>query len=230
MIFEYKQAIWKNKRPWLLVKGVGINDSDYPTSRSEKVGGKKRVVWQCPIYAKWGGMLERACYQKHKDKHPAYKDVGVCEKWLKFSNFKAWVDTQVFYPDLNLDKDLLIPGNKIYTPEACCFVDTSINMLLHRSSPIGEYPLGVSKTHNRNSFTASVMGRSGYNYHCICSKATPEEAHAVWQEGKIRVIVERINSYRDKPEYRKDVEDALWLRVDQLQSDLDNGRITEKLL
>ena len=230
MTIEEKAVTWKNKRPWLSTKGVGINDSDYPTARTEKVDGKKRVVWQCPVYAKWQSMLERACGQKHKDNHPAYKQVGVCDEWLRFSKFKDWVDKQIFYVGLNLDKDILIPGNKIYAPESCCFVDTSINMLLHRSSPIGEYPLGVTKKHNRNSFSASVMGRSGYLHTTICTKQTPEEAHAVWQECKIRIIIERINSYKDKPEYREDVENALWLRVDQLQSDLDNGRITEKLL
>jgi len=219
---------WKNKRN-LPIKGVALNDADYMISRTSVVDGKKKVVWVCPFYAKWIGMLERALGLAHKAAHPAYEDVGVCDEWLKFSNFKAWMETQVWH-NLNLDKDILVPGNKVYSPDLCCFVDTSLNMLLHRTQAIGPYPLGVIKTSGRNSYTAVCSGRSGHKTVDIIRKKTPEEAHAVWQATKIRIIQERINKYRDKPEYRADVEKALYLRIDQLQSDFDNGRITTKLL
>lgn len=219
---------WPNKRGFP-IKEIAVNDADYDVTRTAIVNGKKKTVWACHIYQKWMGMLERALSKATKSANPTYENVAVCEEWLKFSNFKVWMEQQV-WEGLNLDKDMLIPGNKIYSPEACCFIDTSLNMLLHRSVSRGEYPLGVTKTPNRSTYNAICSGRSGHNTTTIVRTKTVEEAHAVWQITKIRVIQERINKYRDKPEYRKDVEDALYLRIDQLQDDYDNGRITTKLL
>lgn len=220
--------VWPNKRGFP-VKEVAINDADYNISISARIDGKKKTLWVCPIYQKWMSVLERSLGKAHKAVHTSYESVGVCEEWLRFSNFKAWMESQV-WEGLNLDKDLLIPGNKTYSPEACCFIDTSLNMLLHRSVALGEYPMGVTKTPNRKTYNATCAGRSGHNTATIIRVNTVEEAHAIWQVTKIRIIQERINKYRDKPEYRKDVEDALYLRIDQLQDDYDNGRITTKLL
>ncbi len=211
------------------VKGIAVNDADYNVSISKRFNGKKKNLWVCPIYQKWMGMLERALGKCHKAKNPSYEEVGVCEEWLRFSNFKQWADAQV-WEGLNLDKDLLIPGNKVYSPEACCFIDTPLNMLLHRSVARGEYPLGVTKTPGRKTYNVMCSGRSGHKTATVTRTKTPEEGHAIWQVTKIRIIQERINIYRDKPEYRKDVEESLYLRIDQLQDDYDAGRITTQLL
>ena len=44
-----------------LVFGVGINDSDYPTSKRislPKINGERsqKLIWTCPFYAKWKDM------------------------------------------------------------------------------------------------------------------------------------------------------------------------------
>ena len=50
-----------------------------------------------------------------------------------------------------LDKDILIKSNKIYSPEACCFIPEKINILFTKSNSMrGKYPIGVTY-HNRDN-------------------------------------------------------------------------------
>ena len=88
-------------------------------------------------------MLERSYSEKFKEKHPTYKDVTCCEEWLTFSNFKSWMEQQD-WEGKDLDKDLLVYQNKIYSPETCCFLSHKINTFLTTSAKIrGDQPIGV---------------------------------------------------------------------------------------
>lgn len=60
-----------------LVYGVGINDADCSVYRTEKVNGKRKVVWYCPFYKMWSNMMRRAYDPKYKEKYPTYSDVCV---------------------------------------------------------------------------------------------------------------------------------------------------------
>jgi hypothetical protein len=76
-------------------------------------------------------MLSRSYGKYYQDRQPTYVGTTVCDEWLIFSNFKKWVlDIQVEkdWERLQLDKDILVMNNKIYSPETCCFVDQSINL------------------------------------------------------------------------------------------------------
>lgn len=86
----------------------------------------------CPYYRAWANMLKR-CYETNaKYKLVQYEDCIVCEDWLTFSNFKAWMETQD-WKGRELDKDLLGNG-KIYSPETCVFINTKTNRFLSRSN------------------------------------------------------------------------------------------------
>jgi len=100
-----------------LVFGVGINDM-------RGVPGWRKK--DCPFYGTWYSMVQRCHSRNFQKKHPTYKGVTICEEWLTFSQFIAWAKTQD-YKDKCLDKDILIPGNKHYSPDACMFVDPLIN-------------------------------------------------------------------------------------------------------
>ena len=123
-----------------LIHGVGINDANYNTQ--VRVNGKLVV---CKYYRTWKNMLER-CYDSNLHlKHPTYIGCIVCEEWLTFSNFKAWMETQDF-GGKDLDKDILVKGNKIYSPETCIFVTNAINLLfIKRDAGRGEYKLAKLK-------------------------------------------------------------------------------------
>ena len=45
---------------------------------------------------------------------------------------------------MQLDKDILIKGNKEYNPNTCCFVDIRLNSLFTKDNAMrGKYPIGV---------------------------------------------------------------------------------------
>jgi hypothetical protein len=132
-----------------LVCGVGINDSDYNTH--PYVDGK-RVI--CKYYSTWYEMLRRCYSFKSQAKNPTYIGCTVTEEWLTFSNFKAWMETQD-WKGKDLDKDILIQGNKIYSPETCIFVSSTINTLFVKSDAIrGKYKIGVCFDKNNGKFKA----------------------------------------------------------------------------
>jgi hypothetical protein len=122
-----------------LVCGWGHNDM---------VGVPGWRTKDCPFYQKWTNMLER-CYDKnYLNDNPTYRDVTVCEEWKFFSAFKEWAETKDWEERKQLDKDILIPGNKKYRPDACLVVTNHINNLKLRTDPEKpksgkKYPQGV---------------------------------------------------------------------------------------
>lgn len=105
------------------VCGVGINDSDYVVQKKETIKGidgkrKQRLVWICPYYRAWQSMLVRAYSKSYHKRRPTYIGCSVSEEWKTFSNFKSWMEGQV-WEGKQLDKDLLVEGNKVYSEETC---------------------------------------------------------------------------------------------------------------
>ena len=175
-----------------LVYEAGVNDADYVVQVTEYIeerllnGRKKqKLVWICPYYSRWKGMLVR-CYSKNlQDKYPTYKGCTVCVDWLTFSNFRKWMITQV-WEDKQLDKDLLKEGNKIYSPETCVFVSREVNVFTIASGKTrGEYLIGCCcwdkqakkfMTQCSNPFTKKREYLGLFN--------TELEAHLAWKKRK----------------------------------------------
>ena len=78
------------------------------------------------------------CYSKaFQESHPWYKGCTVCDEWLDpehgLGRFAKWCNENYYIVEgegtTQLDKDILIPGNKIYSPDTCIFVpkQSSIN-------------------------------------------------------------------------------------------------------
>lgn len=85
-------------------------------------------------YTKWKDMMQR-CHDKevHKKYKPEYADKCVCEEWQNYANFKLWYDKHhVFGNRIDLDKDILKPGNKEYSPETCVLIEHYINTIFER--------------------------------------------------------------------------------------------------
>ena len=140
-----------------LVYGHGINDVDDPTWI---VVDGRRI--HDPYYKVWRSMLCRAYSRRFHATRPTYIGVSVCDEWLRFSAFKSWMIEQD-WKDKQLDKDILVPGNKIYAPDRCLFVTTAINnLLLDRGADRGRYPQGVSwkKKNKKYQVVFSIDGAS----------------------------------------------------------------------
>ena len=96
--------------------GVGINDYPYSTKKA----GRDTT------YIRWCGMLMRCYDDRFKKTRPTYETATVCEEWLTFSKFDDWCKTQN-HEGMHMDKDLLIEGNTVYSPEAVCFIPPELN-------------------------------------------------------------------------------------------------------
>ena len=155
-----------------LVYGIGINDATYqvsPTINNKKV--------RCKYYITWKSMLRRCYDQTYHDKQATYKDCIVCEDWKIFSNFKAWMITQDWQEN-SLDKDLLIYGNKLYSPETCVFVSQRLNtLLINNKEKRGNLLLGVT-LHKNGKYQAYCSDNLVSNYLGIYD--TEQEAHDVY--------------------------------------------------
>lgn len=176
-----------------LVYGIGINDADYVTKIQETIGRidgkqKQKVVWRCPFYARWHGMLRRCYSDAYKKERPTYKDCTVCKEWLTFSNFKRWMEQQD-WEGKELDKDILVYGNKIYSPETCIFVTNSLNLFVMESfAKLGKYPSGVYFNKKRQKFYSQCKDPFGVAPAYLGSFETPHEAHIAWIMKKIEYV------------------------------------------
>ena len=88
------------------------------------------------VYNLWFQMLRR-CYDESQHKRRrgrTYAKCEVCERWKVLSNFAEDIMLLEGYNDwINkagycLDKDIKVPGNKIYKKECCQFVTQSENI------------------------------------------------------------------------------------------------------
>lgn len=74
-------------------------------------------------YNTWSAMLAR-CYKPSQQE--SYIGCTVCKEWHNFQNFAKWFEEN-YVEGWALDKDILISGNRVYSPETCCFVPSEIN-------------------------------------------------------------------------------------------------------
>jgi len=165
-----------------LVYGVGVNDADYAVYQRGADGKWLR----CAYYRAWKAMLERAYSAKYHANQPTYIGVTVCEEWHSFMAFRAWMETQD-WEGKQLDKDVVVPGNKVYSPATCAFVSRQINSLLGDCAAArGNWPLGVCWDSRQKKFRAQIA-ENGKNRN-IGYFTTPEAAHRAWRKEKVRIV------------------------------------------
>lgn len=208
-----------------LCGGIGINDADYQVTRYVSEAGKRRRVWVCPYYSRWKCLMERL---GPFSKYPAYVDKSCCDDWLYFTKFRGWMEGQ-YWEDLHLDKDILSPGNKVYSPETCAFVPHWINTLLATNAfRKGKEPLGVAVSYS-GLYRAQVSNvLTNTNLHLGLFN-TPYEAHVTWQVGKIEQIEKALWIYRSEKCYCEDIDNALKSRIENIKKDIIEKRETIKL-
>ena len=182
-----------------LVCGVGKNDADYNVAIYKNIGGKVTLMFRCPFYKKWRNMIER-CYSKtRQSRHPTYIGCTVCEEWLLFSNFKSWMEKQD-WQGKELDKDILVFGNKIYSPETCVFVSDRLNSLCSDKSNKERKLLqgcrfcNVTGKYQSQCFDVFKNKKVSLGYF-----KTQEEAHSAWKLKKLEtamILVEHESDVR----------------------------------
>lgn len=172
--------------------GVGINDDrKYPAVSKQ--------------YITWSDMIRR-CYSEQDHSNPryrTYRDCSVIEEWKHCTTFGDWASQQKGFglAGFCLDKDILWQGNKIYSPETCCFVPREINMCFtFRDSDRGSYPLGITSVSlNKHGVVSSygVCIKRGSLKKVNKSFKTIEEAVEFYKVEKESYIKHLAEKYKD---------------------------------
>lgn len=135
-------------------------------------------------YSLYTNMLGRAGKKKF------YEDCSISENFLDFQFFAEWCQSQKYYtsPDCNLDKDLIICGNKVYSEDRCVFIPKDLNVFLSSSKSIGEWVQGVSFKKENSKFVANIHHNGKYNH--IGYFSNEEQAYNAYAHRKYEVVKE----------------------------------------
>jgi len=176
----------------LPVSKVGVNDASYAVSYIED--GK---ILACPFYVKWKSMIERCYSVTPKKIFASYADCTVCDEWLNFSVFRAWMEQQD-WKGKDLDKDILVQGNKVYGPDGCLFVERRINNLMAGvKSKKGSLKVGVCFHKGRNKYQANCSKGDGTSSYLGIFN-TEELAFDAYKKFKYKLIAD-IAKNQDEP-------------------------------
>ena len=177
------------------VFGVGILGTKYPS----KINGV-----QTKEYKLWQNMLERCYSDALKKRQPTYEGCEVSDKFKSYEYFYEWCNKQIGFgvKGFQLDKDLLIKGNKVYSESTCVFIPQEINSLLVKSTASrGEHLIGVSWCKRDKAFVAKVCknkGRSEY----LGYFNTELEAFNAYKKDKEAFIKEQANKWKSQIDER----------------------------
>ena len=174
------------------VCGVGILGTKY----SSKVDGVRTKE-----YGLWKSMLER-CYSDsaYQKKRPTYKDCEVSENFKSYEYFYEWCHNQIGFDvkGFDLDKDLLVKGNKVYSENTCVFIPREINqVLVKRTASRGEHLIGVSWDKTTNAFRAMVSKGKGKSEWLGYFK-TELEAFNAYKQAKEAFVKEQASKFKSQ--------------------------------
>lgn len=121
-----------------------------------------------------------------------------------FQFFAEWCQDQYGYLEKerggkfwSLDKDIIVPGNKDYGPDTCCFVPAVLNNILTFKKKESTFPPGVTKSkYSGYHCNISIGGKKRY----LGTFSTPEEAYNAWKVAKIEYVESILEIYKDMPE------------------------------
>lgn len=169
------------------VYGVGIVGNKYPSSIENSRHTKE--------YEAWRSILCRSFDAKYKIEKSSYKDVTCCDEWLLYENFYEWVHSQSNFDKWhnnkgwNVDKDIIVKNNKIYSPETCCLVPRNVNILFVRNvSQRGNLPIGVQYRRNNQKYIAQCRNVFDDNTITLGFYNSVEEAFSAYKQYKEYII------------------------------------------
>lgn len=150
-------------------------------------------------YKKWSAMLTRCYNAVHQERKPCYKGCSVSPEWHNFQVFSDWMAGQRTPDDekVDIDKDILVRGNKIYGPEYCELVPKRINNLLIGNKKPSGLPLGVAWHKKAGKYHAKCRDAEGKHTHIglYTCEIKAFEAYKAFKEGVIKQVAEE---YRDR--------------------------------
>lgn len=170
------------------VRGVGYHGSLYTNSNEYS-------------YKRWNAMIQR-CYNLplQNSRWNAWKGCSVSKEFLNYSNFKIWWDSHFYKVNderMDIDKDLICAGNKIYDPAMVSVVPKRINSLIIRPEAKNGLPLGVSFVDGKYTATVTLFGKSKV----VGTFDNQDDAHEMYKDYKKKFIQKMATDLRSKIPY-----------------------------
>ena len=134
----------------------------------------------------FNNMFDRTLY------NPDYSDVDVSNEFSNLTSFLDWHD-QNYVKDWQLDKDILNPYSREYSPQNCMYVPPEVNQLFKSTKP-GKYMKGVEASGKKFKAYCSVDGKKI----CLGTYPTELEAHKVhmkWRKARLIELAEKYKEY-----------------------------------
>lgn len=159
------------------------------------IGEGKYKSWEgnnpTVVYTTWMKILTRCYYPKTENIYKSYfEQCEVCEEWFNFQNFAKWYEKEFYHVDerLHIDKDILYPNCKFYSPETCILVPQRINMIFMNKQNKRGLPNGIYK--EKHGY--------GARFNCVHlgTYGTVEDAYQKYAEEKEKHIEEIANEYK----------------------------------
>lgn len=200
---EYKTKI---KTEYANYKKGNVKNPYYPSVYGVGIIGSKYQIHnlnRTKEYKIWNSILQRCFDKKTKEKWTVYNDAICCEEWLLFDNFYNWLHKQDNFEQWfngekwDIDKDILIKGNKLYSPETCLLVPHNINSLFTKSNKTrGKYPIGVVKHGKKYQANCQNMLDNKRKY--LGTYDNPQSAFRVYKRYKENLIKQIAKQEYDK--------------------------------
>lgn len=116
-------------------------------------------------YKTWYSMMKRCYREKDFKEHPTYIRCEVCPEWHNFMNFLSWYKNNYYQIEgdtMEIDKDIIEKGNKMYHPDKCVFVNSRINTLFtNKRAKRGKCLIGVCYVKKNGMYQASCNDENG---------------------------------------------------------------------
>ena len=142
----------------------------------------------------WHNMYNRCYSDSYHERSPQYIDCKMCDEWLDDrESFYDWVRENYYKIDgeqIDLDKDILINGNKEYGTENCIFAPHSINTYFENLTREPIYLPKLNK-YRMDIFLEGKTVNIGYY-------DTEEEAKKVFIKHKEAAILAKADLYKDR--------------------------------
>lgn len=180
---------------------VGDTEDTLITPHVYKVGfigiGKYSKKHHKKIYDAWIAMLSRCYDKKVIALNPTYQGCSVCEEWHNFQNFAVWFEKHCKCDKPQIDKDIRVKGNKLYSPDTCCVLPNVINKcFVKRQRYRGEYPIGVVKGKG-SGFVAKLGNIWGFKKY-LGYFSTVDKAFYAYKQAKEQLIIFLAHKFKEQ--------------------------------
>lgn len=192
---------------------------------------KPYVVHTTRSQVLWNNVVARCkvggCYQRSS---PTY--IECINGFKDFQEFAGWCQYQYGYMNKEkngrywqLDKDLKVFGNRVYSKENCILVPQRVNMLLVSSKTArGDFPLGVCWHLGNQKFITKCHKGGGIRHH-LGYFDDPVEAHQAWQKYKVELI-RKVCTEDEEIRNHLELVPILLAQAQRIEDDLLNDRET----